>query len=156
MLSLREAVESGSMFAEGAISIIAPKSNAPAAVDNATFIFYLTAKEILLAGKSIQIVHMADLSSALSGVLVWGEAPDFFRMARDADVLMVDGLFSEREPYFSPQAANATVAYLMRVSREGKPIVFCGHGKQDTLTNWWPPSFVGYVQRKAAVFEVPQ
>ena len=121
----------------------------------ATLPFYLTAKELLLAGRRVFSCRLVDIHTALFKDT--DEAESLSSALEVADFIAIEGFYDaggRSDPFFTPYEAAYFVSWFIRRNQSGAGFVLLGSMALPFAEEWWPASLIHYISRRCQSFSV--
>jgi hypothetical protein len=124
-------------------------------VDDAVLPFYVLAKELVLLNKKVYCCRLVDIHTALFKDTE--EAEQVMQSLERADFIAIDGFYEKDDragPYFTPYETSYFISWFIRNHQNGRGFLL--HSLQEIafVGEWWPRSFVAYLEKRSRSFIV--
>jgi len=120
-----------------------------------TLPFYTAAKEMILLGNAVYCCSLLDIHTALFKETE--EAETIAAALENATFIAIRGFYDvggRSEPYFTPYETAYFYSWFVRHHQNGIGFLLQGNDLLLLAEEWWPSSFIRYINRRCAVFNV--
>lgn len=110
--------------------------------------FYLTAKELVLAGHSVFCCSLVDIHTALFS----DDDDSFSGPLNAANFVAINGFYDvggRSEPFYTPYESAYFASWLVRNHQGGKRFLLLGNEELSLASSWWPATFVRYIAKRS-------